>query len=195
MDGSEPESKSDPASEPAPKPDRPHLSESDIKADIRKRAKEIGVVIWAQATGKGQTDTGSDIRFGLCRGSSDLIGLDSQTGLFVAVEVKTPRGLRAHESALKRAKSKIEGQRVGGKKALTKQEQRAFEQQMFVDLVNRSRGVALFATSFEDVKEAVSRARPLHRPLRAGGAGALTTSVRTTETCMRPTECRKAELP
>lgn len=157
----------DPASEPkpesisesAPKPKRVPLSESDIKADIRKRCKEIGVVIWAQATGKGQTDTGSDIRFGLCRGSSDLIGIDSRTGLFVAVEVKTPSGLRAHELALKRAKSKIEGQHVGGKKALTKQEQRALEQQMFVDLVNRSRGAALFATSFEDVAEAVSRAR------------------------------------
>jgi hypothetical protein len=133
-------------------------SEAEIKAGIRERLtsfeahiKPYVCVIWQQATGHGKTDTGSEISFGLCRGSSDLIGIRCSDGKFVAIEVKTPKGLHAHNLALVRAASKYVIHQT-----MTKAERRALEQHMFVQLVKTNGGLAGFATS-EDEAERIVR--------------------------------------
>jgi len=125
-------------------------SESLIKSRIRKRLSKLGIVIWQQATGHGQTETGSQISFGLCRGSSDLIGIRKRDGKFVAIECKTSEGFRKHGAALLRAWKK----RSSGN-PLTTEERRAFEQAMFVCLVLESRGLAGFATSEDEAERIV----------------------------------------
>lgn len=127
-------------------------SETVIKSRIRKRLSKLGIVIWQQATGHGQTDTGSQISFGLCRGSSDLIGIRKSDGKFVAVECKTPSGLRKHAAALNRALAK----NASGK-PLTTEERRAFEQAMFIRLVLDSNGLAGFATSEDEAERIVTK--------------------------------------
>ena len=124
-------------------------SESLIKSRIRKRLSKLGIVIWQQATGHGQTDTGSQISFGLCRGSSDLIGIRKSDGKFVAIECKTPGGFRKHVSALLRSGQKDT--------ALTTEERRAFEQAMFIRLVIDSNGLAGFATSEDEAERIVTK--------------------------------------
>ena len=124
-------------------------SESLIKSRIRKRLSKLGIVIWQQATGHGQTDTGSQISFGLCRGSSDLIGIRKSDGKFVAIECKTPGGFRKHVSALLRSGQKDT--------ALTTEERRAFEQAMFIRLVIGSNGLAGFATSEDEAERIVTK--------------------------------------
>lgn len=126
-----------------------HDSESVIKSRIRKRLSKLGIVIWQQATGHGQTETGSQISFGLCRGSSDLIGIRKSDGKFVAIECKTPDGFRRHVSALLRAGQKDT--------ALTTEERRAFEQAMFIRLVLDSNGLAGFATSEDEAERIVTQ--------------------------------------
>jgi hypothetical protein len=133
-------------------------SEAEIKTGIRER---IGgsisgrahalCVIWQQATGHGKTDTGSEISFGLCRGSSDLIGIRCSDGKFVAIEVKTTKGLHAHNLALSRAKSKHVLRQT-----MTKAERRALEQFWFVELVRHNGGLAGFATSEDEAERIVA---------------------------------------
>jgi len=125
-------------------------SESLIKCEIRKRLSSLGIVVWQQATGHGQTDTGSQISFGLCRGSSDLIGIRKGDGKFVAIECKTERGLRAHENAIARCARKMQS-----KEPLTTEERRAFEQHTFVALVLLSNGLAGFAVSANEAERIV----------------------------------------
>lgn len=52
---------------------------------------EAGCLIWRQNVGTLKNAAGIPIKFGLCVGSSDLIGL-TPTGKFLAVEIKTPTG-------------------------------------------------------------------------------------------------------
>lgn len=52
---------------------------------------ESGCLIWRNNTGILKDKTGRPIKFGLCKGSSDLIGL-TPSGQFLAVECKTATG-------------------------------------------------------------------------------------------------------
>jgi hypothetical protein len=136
------------------------MSESLIKSEIRKRLSSLGIVIWQQATGHGMTESGSQISFGLCRGSSDLIGIRKSDGKFVAVECKTPSGYRKHCAALERAMAKNESSRIlpnRNEHALNTEERRAFEQHTFVALVWLSNGLAGFATSADEAERIVTR--------------------------------------
>lgn len=130
----------------------PNKSESQIKSEIRKRLSSLGIVVWQQATGHGMTESGSQISFGLCRGSSDLIGIRKSDGKFVAVECKTDRGMKAHENAIARCARKMQG-----KEPLTTEERRAFEQHTFIALVRMSNGLAGFATSADEAERIVER--------------------------------------
>jgi hypothetical protein len=123
------------------------LSETQIKAKVRLRLSKLGCVVWQQATGHGRTDTGSEISFGLCRGSSDIIGI-APVGKFLAVEVKTIAGMKAHIQALARAARRQNG-------PLTRAERRAFEQHLFIDVVKRRGGIAGFVTSADEAEELV----------------------------------------
>ncbi len=62
------------------------MTEADIMRLIQLEASKIGARLWRNNVGTAETSNGSFIRFGLCKGSSDLIGIYG--GKFLAVEVK-----------------------------------------------------------------------------------------------------------
>ena len=84
-------------------------TESTIQKQIQLALSEAGCLIWRNETGNfwagkqlhraGEQVTLANARMvpcGLCKGSSDLVGLDP-TGRFLAVEVKTPSGRPSKE--------------------------------------------------------------------------------------------------
>ena len=78
------------------------MTESDIQTAIRIRASELGITLFRNNTGKVQGKDGRWHVFGLCVGSSDLIGyrtikitqehLGMEIAQFTAVEIKTKTG-------------------------------------------------------------------------------------------------------
>jgi hypothetical protein len=118
------------------------LSEAQIKYEVRVRLSNLGCVIWNQATGYAESEK---VTFGLCRGSSDCIGI-APRGRFLAAEIKTIAGMAAHLQALARAGRKPKG-------PLTRTERRALEQHLFIELVKRSGGIAGFVTSADQAEE------------------------------------------
>lgn len=67
-------------------------SERNIQAMILMALSEAGCLVWRQDTGAYRDPkSGRLIRYGLCKGSSDIIGLCAD-GTFLAVEVKTATG-------------------------------------------------------------------------------------------------------
>lgn len=70
--------------------------ENVLQSEIRLALGMLpDLVLWRNATGVGEQWDGSKastLRYGLCIGSSDLIGILSPTGRFVALEVKTATG-------------------------------------------------------------------------------------------------------
>ena len=99
------------------------MKESDIKKSIMMEISRQGHKIFNNPVGFDQE---RKIKYGLFKGSSDLIGW-TNTGRFLAVEVKTPTG------------------------RLSK------EQNKFLDEVNKSGGVGICARSVENVKEQLCR--------------------------------------
>lgn len=85
------------------------------------------VVLWRNNTGAYKKD-GRVVRYGLCVGSSDLIGILRQNGRFVALEVKTPDGKASPE------------------------------QLMFLEFVRREGGFAAIVRSPVEAREAITRA-------------------------------------
>lgn len=69
------------------------MSEGDIQRLIMLRLTRFGR-IFRNNVGMAYTKKGRPVRFGLCKGSSDLIGWTSVNGVavFTAVEVKRPKG-------------------------------------------------------------------------------------------------------
>jgi len=67
------------------------MSEIDLQNRIRAALSKIGVRVFRNNVGVLQDKQGNHIRYGLCVGSSDLIGWDTK-GRFVAIEVKLPNG-------------------------------------------------------------------------------------------------------
>ena len=67
------------------------MKESDIQRLIMLALSEAGCTIWRNNTGVLKNAAGIPIRFGLCTGSSDLIGM-APDGRFLAVEIKTCKG-------------------------------------------------------------------------------------------------------
>ncbi len=66
-------------------------SEPNIQNDIMLALSQAGCLIWRNNTGVLKDKTGRPIKFGLCNGSSDLIGV-AKDGRFLAVEVKAEGG-------------------------------------------------------------------------------------------------------
>ena len=67
------------------------MTEAEIMRDIQLEATKLGHRLWRNNVGTAKTHDGRWIKFGLCVGSSDLIGL-TKDGRFLAVEVKGPKG-------------------------------------------------------------------------------------------------------
>ena len=78
------------------------MSEQPIQQEIRLALGRGPVRLWRNNTGTLRDRQGRPVKFGLCKGSSDLIGLRSITigpehvgqtmAVFAAVEVKSPTG-------------------------------------------------------------------------------------------------------
>lgn len=64
-------------------------AESKILRDCLLGLSRLGATVWRNDTGAIKGENGW-ISYGLCKGSSDIIGL--YQGRFLAVEVKTPQG-------------------------------------------------------------------------------------------------------
>ena len=73
-------------------------SEANILNDCMVALSEAGCMVWRNNTGVLPDKTGRPIRFGLCVGSSDIIGICAD-GRFLAVECKSKTG-RATEKQL-----------------------------------------------------------------------------------------------
>lgn len=77
-------------------------TERDIQSTIMEGVSRAGVVIFRNNTGALKDAMGRLVRFGLCVGSSDLIGwkpvtitqdmVGQEVAVFTALEVKKPRG-------------------------------------------------------------------------------------------------------
>lgn len=74
-------------------------SEAAIQAQIRLRLAEIGTTNWRNNTGALTDERGRLVRYGLCPGSSDLIGLTPlelpdrpAIAVFTAIECKSATG-------------------------------------------------------------------------------------------------------
>lgn len=66
-------------------------TEANILNDCLIALAEAGHLVWRQNTGVLKDANGRPIKFGLCKGSSDIIGL-TKGGVFLAVECKTATG-------------------------------------------------------------------------------------------------------
>ncbi len=65
--------------------------ERNIQAEIMLALSKAGCLVWRNNTGALQDKTGRLVRYGLCKGASDIIGV-CPDGRFLAVEVKTTKG-------------------------------------------------------------------------------------------------------
>lgn len=66
-------------------------AETALMHRIMLALSDAGCLIWRNNTGSVKTDDGRFVKFGLCVGSSDLIGI-AHGGRFLAIEVKTSKG-------------------------------------------------------------------------------------------------------
>lgn len=84
--------------------------EARIQREIMLALSQAGCIVWRQNTGQAwqgkQIHKTQDqitlsqcrpVHFGLCKGSSDLLGIHAGTGRFIAIEVKTPKGRATQE--------------------------------------------------------------------------------------------------
>ena len=81
--------------------------ESTILSRVMLRLSDLGARVFRNNVGVAKTENGSVVRYGLCNGSSDLIGWKTITvtpdmvgreiAVFVAVEVKAAKGRASDE--------------------------------------------------------------------------------------------------
>ena len=64
------------------------MKETNIVKEVMLEASRLGLVVFRNNTGVLVDKTGRPVQFGLCKGSSDLIGFDRVHGFFCAIEVK-----------------------------------------------------------------------------------------------------------
>jgi len=67
------------------------LKEANVQALIMMALSDAGCLVWRQNTGVLPDRNGRLVRFGLCVGSSDIVGI-APDGKFLAIEVKTALG-------------------------------------------------------------------------------------------------------
>lgn len=107
--------------------------EARIQREIMLALSQNGCIVWRQNTGQAwqgrQIHKVQDqitlaqcrpVHFGLCKGSSDILGIQTKTGKFLAVEAKTAKGRVTQE------------------------------QENFLLAVNRAGGIGFVARSAED---------------------------------------------
>lgn len=115
------------------------MKEAPIMQRIRLALAELGVILFRNNTGTLRNDRGEYVTYGLCKGSSDLIGwktievmpwhIGKKVAVFVGCEVKQP-----------------------GKFPTV-------EQQRFIAAIRQAGGIGVVATSVEEAVDAVQRQR------------------------------------
>lgn len=65
--------------------------ETNLQAEIMKALSSAGCKVWRNNTGALKNSAGRLVSYGLCKGSSDIIGI-CPDGKFLAIEVKTQSG-------------------------------------------------------------------------------------------------------
>ena len=107
------------------------MTESTLLHDIRLAlGREPDLVLWRNNVGVAPpTPRTRPVRYGLCTGSADLIGILAPTGRFVALEVKTATGRPSPE------------------------------QIMFLALIRARGGFACVVRSIDEARDAIDRAR------------------------------------
>lgn len=106
-----------------------------------------GLTLYVNSVGGLYDSSGRLVRYGLAKGSADLIGLWAPAGIFVSVEVKAPGE---------------PGPRYHGKQKPSKAEEHLEAQARWMDSVNARGGIAVWGRSSEEIKgklEAAKRAR------------------------------------
>ena len=105
------------------------MKETQIQNQIRLATGQLDdFVVWRNESGVAEHH-GRYVRYGLQKGSADLIGILTPSGRFVALEVKTPKGRLRQE------------------------------QKLFLELVRKMGGFACVVTSPEEALAAIQRAR------------------------------------
>lgn len=99
------------------------MSEKTIMVAIQLELAKHGYKVFRNNSGYLRDIRGQYVHFGLCTGSSDLVGIVPPSGRFLAIEVKTPTGV------------------------VTK------EQLSFLRMVNESGGIGFIARSVEEAIE------------------------------------------
>ena len=114
------------------------MREADVQNTIRIEGAKVGLLLFRNNVGVLKDKNDRPVRFGLANDSaelnrkyksSDLIGVDSRCGVFVAIEVKEP-GWKYNPN-----------------------DEHEVAQRAFLDLIIAKGGLATFATSWDDVKE------------------------------------------
>ena len=88
------------------------MKESNVQARILVALSLAGCLVWRQDTGAYRAKSGALVRYGLCKGSSDIVGI-APDGLFLAVEVKTDKGRTTEAQDLFIAAVRRAGGRAG----------------------------------------------------------------------------------
>ncbi|MBU1785252.1 MAG: VRR-NUC domain-containing protein [Candidatus Omnitrophica bacterium] len=101
----QPEPKPPEPPKPKPKPTkRPKTSEASIQNDIRLAlGRHPACCLWRNDVGLAHYERRGrrySVRYGLCPGSADLIGIIKPSGRLIALEIKTPRGRPSKEQLL-----------------------------------------------------------------------------------------------
>ncbi len=103
------------------------MKEGDLHRLIMISLSENGCMVFRNNTGSYKSESGVFIRYGLCVGSADIIGIHKATGRFIAIEVKTETG-RATK-----------------------------EQLNFIEQVRAAKGIAGIARSVQDALDLIPR--------------------------------------
>jgi len=72
------------------------MTENKLMHLIQLAASKLGARLFRNNVGLAKTVAGQVVKFGLCKGSSDLIGW-TRSGRFLAVETKSQRGRPSKE--------------------------------------------------------------------------------------------------
>lgn len=73
--------------------------ESVILKEVQLEASKHGVVLWRNHTAGIEDKNGRWHRMGLCKGSSDLVGIHKASGRMTCIEVKRPGGRLSPEQS------------------------------------------------------------------------------------------------
>lgn len=73
------------------------MSEKTIMQEVQLALARMGYKVFRNNSGYLRDIRGQYVHFGLCTGSADLIGIVPPSGRFLAIEIKTDKGVATKE--------------------------------------------------------------------------------------------------